>query len=363
MAIQTWTVKINGNSYNFKMKKDYASSIASKLRGVCSLQNTWTELSGVIGVSERKSTLSALFGGGLGKIANPEKYAQDLAGLFSSLPDPITEKDISVIFAKIKTIQDEHTPIVDNRESPEENIKKEEEYKQLLQKNQESENSFLKDWAAKYCESSEYVKLPSGKTAVKISVHYDNSDMMSDYFDSNAHWGFDMILAIVDSRQNRESIARKVLESYPELNKLEWTWNKQDYSMGHGYWLQSETIGKIEEKKTYGGYENPSCWYEISFDSYDKNYLPFKGYEKNEVKEEPKTEEPKEVTVKTESKSNQTVKVKYERDWTWLEFAGKPDETVRETLKTKLGARFSGKRVAWYITSHIEESAIYAAIA
>ncbi|MCL4296197.1 MAG: hypothetical protein KJ077_10735 [Anaerolineae bacterium] len=43
--------------------------------------------------------------------------------------------------------------------------------------------------------------------------------------------------------------------------------------------------------------------------------------------------------------------VNHERDWTWVRFpGGKPPETVREALKATFGARFSGKRVAWYIT-------------
>ncbi len=50
--------------------------------------------------------------------------------------------------------------------------------------------------------------------------------------------------------------------------------------------------------------------------------------------------------------------VAHDRDWTWIYFPGKPDEDVREALKSQFGARFSGKRVAWYIQSHVEETAL-----
>ncbi len=58
-----------------------------------------------------------------------------------------------------------------------------------------------------------------------------------------------------------------------------------------------------------------------------------------------------------------TFEVKHERDWTWLTFSGKPDEAVREALKSTFGARFSGKRMAWYITQHVGRAEIEAAIA
>jgi hypothetical protein len=49
--------------------------------------------------------------------------------------------------------------------------------------------------------------------------------------------------------------------------------------------------------------------------------------------------------------------VKYEGLWTWLYFTGKPDESIRQSLKDH-GFRFSGKRIAWYSTNKIEESEI-----
>ena len=50
------------------------------------------------------------------------------------------------------------------------------------------------------------------------------------------------------------------------------------------------------------------------------------------------------------------------RCWTWLTFGGKPDEAIREALKSQFGARFSGKRMAWYITSHVSAAEIAAAL-
>ncbi len=55
------------------------------------------------------------------------------------------------------------------------------------------------------------------------------------------------------------------------------------------------------------------------------------------------------------------ISVTYERDWTWITFPGKPADNARDALKG-MGARFSGKRCAWYIGQHVEAESILAAI-
>ena len=62
--------------------------------------------------------------------------------------------------------------------------------------------------------------------------------------------------------------------------------------------------------------------------------------------------------ISTNLESNSLfITVTHDRDWTWLKFADKPDESTREILKFH-GGRFSGKRVAWYFTEKIEEAQI-----
>jgi hypothetical protein len=54
--------------------------------------------------------------------------------------------------------------------------------------------------------------------------------------------------------------------------------------------------------------------------------------------------------------------VEHERDWTWIRFPAKPADATLEALRANLGAKFSGKRAAWYITTHIEPANIAAAL-
>lgn len=71
-----------------------------------------------------------------------------------------------------------------------------------------------------------------------------------------------------------------------------------------------------------------------------------------------KPEEPK-INIQNSNNSHNTcITVTFERDWTWINFSSKPSEEIREVLKNKFQARFSGKRVAWYITYHVEQSEI-----
>lgn len=54
--------------------------------------------------------------------------------------------------------------------------------------------------------------------------------------------------------------------------------------------------------------------------------------------------------------------VEHERDWTWIKFPSKPDQTIIDKLKSDLAARWSRKRAAWYIRQHVDQVQIAAAI-
>lgn len=64
-------------------------------------------------------------------------------------------------------------------------------------------------------------------------------------------------------------------------------------------------------------------------------------------------------TKAVENSGNCTPVITHERDWTWIKFPCKPAQSTLETMKSN-GARFSGKRVAWYFTRHVEQDEITA---
>ena len=61
---------------------------------------------------------------------------------------------------------------------------------------------------------------------------------------------------------------------------------------------------------------------------------------------EPQKREMKEVI-------NDGYKIVYEGSWTWIYFKEKPNEEIREKLKS-IGFRFSRRRIAWYFPQKID---------
>jgi len=107
-----------------------------------------------------------------------------------------------------------------------------------------------------------------GYQFVTIRCCYDNSDIMSDYYAGHHQVGDCYVIALVRGTRRSEATARRVIEQIPEIATLNWTWHRENYSMGHGYWLESEPVGNLGGVTTYGGQENPPFWYEIKFDPY-----------------------------------------------------------------------------------------------
>lgn len=139
---------------------------------------------------------------------------------------------------------------------------------------------------------AEPITLPEGKMWVTIQAYYDDSDIMTDYFNPHCPIGPRFALAVVKKGPQRESTARKVVEAIPKLAKLEWTWHRQNWSMGHGYWLESPVMGKYEDIQCYDGRQGAVFWYEIQFNSWDKEMLPSKWF--GEVKPTTETKKPPE---------------------------------------------------------------------
>lgn len=107
-------------------------------------------------------------------------------------------------------------------------------------------------------------KIPDGKILICLNVVFDNSDPMTDYFDRHALVE-SFILAIVPQETKRtEKLVRSIVVKYPDLARVEFTWHKENWSMGNGYYLESGVIGT----RTVRGKENIPCRYEIVFNSF-----------------------------------------------------------------------------------------------
>lgn len=190
--------------------------------------------------------------------------------------------------------------------------------------------------------------------------HHNDSDIMTDYFSSSVTGR--VILAASSHKRDIFSEMRKAAALIPETanlatppdannngekltedNKAWWhpaDEHREKYSMGAGYYLSAE-----------GSY---SGWH-VSKDILWKGGPRREDYICLAIRHDHLKKDGKESKAKSETAGSVTFSVTHERDWTWITFDQKPPEDVRETLKNKYSARFSGKRQAWYICEHIEE--------
>ncbi|MDE2102880.1 MAG: hypothetical protein KGL39_36890 [Patescibacteria group bacterium] len=62
------------------------------------------------------------------------------------------------------------------------------------------------------------VAIPEGMMAVTLTLCYDNSDIVTDYFDRHANLSPEFLLLLVKKQAQTEKLARKAMEiAFPEL--------------------------------------------------------------------------------------------------------------------------------------------------
>ncbi len=137
---------------------------------------------------------------------------------------------------------------------------------QQLRARVEADQKELDRWNAELGGDEKIITAGDGEMLLTIRAYRDDSDSQSDYF--CGHYGVSnpYAIGIVKGRTRRESAARKAIAGVPEFEALRWDWEKEDYSMGHGLFLQSTVVGSLgEEVETYSGLTAPPYWYEIQY--------------------------------------------------------------------------------------------------
>ena len=340
MSLRTYQSTIGEYTVHIKAKKDHSKKIASMIRNVATdLPNHFKEINGIIGGEESTSTLWSPFT--LHKIKDPEGWKAEVKELMESLPDPITLDNLPTIQAHCNRIFDKHVPVEDNRRTPEEETERQAETAQVIKDREDKtharDTALINRWRMPRADK---VSVPEGMIPVVAELNYDDSDSMTDYFNRHCPYGPAFLLGFVKKRSpQREDTIRRFVNLYPELKELDWTWHKEDYSMGHGYWLESNCVGEAEGVTSYGGRTDPALWLEVSFGWIKKDVLPFKGY-------------PGKSNPAPPPSNGNGYTLEHDRNWTWITFHDKPAENIRAALKA-LGGKWSRKRSAWYFRTHI----------
>jgi hypothetical protein len=128
-----------------------------------------------------------------------------------------------------------------------------------------------------------------------------------------------------------------VLARYPTLAKLNWEWNTENWSMGHGNYLMSEFCGQ-EKHGAYDGRDTVSTRYEIRMNAYDREmyaYRDYPGVGAPEPAAQPGTVTQVEIRRNEQLNGIEVV------------FPAKPSQSILDSLK-ELGFRWSRFNNLWY---------------
>jgi len=353
MSTRTYTTTLRkgpgrGKQIALKLRKAAADSVTSKIENALDLGtgNHWKELTGVIGQDESSTVLWTPFGGGV-TFDNPA-YIPACESFLASLPDPIDESNVRDVLTRAAALFDEYIPVIDKRESPEEHAATVADRQETTARHEAEREAARLERAALYAESPDPLTTPDGQIPVIIQLHYNNSDSLSDYYNPQANHGESYLLGYVRKGTPRtERAFRAIVAKYPQLAGLTWTWESGIYE---SRWLQSEPVTTLGENfTTYGGHNNPPAWWNVELGSYQKDLAPFKGYSDTLTPRTPATPTP-------EPGDPAGYTVTHDRDWTWISFETKPDAVTLDKIRPH--ARFSRRRLAWYVTSAVDAETV-----
>jgi len=314
-----------------KLPKETAEKLASTLRSLVQLADGrwYYELTGVQGQEVHKNgPFRLLFGADdKAKIADEPAYVQALQTFWNELPTLIHAEHVPAIQEAANQFFEQHCPEVDKTETPEE-VQARQAALEAAEAAQQAERQTI---IAAYADDAQEITLEKGEIGVILALVYDNSDMMTDYYHPRSAKN-SFLLARMPSKRRQERLLRQVLDRYPDLKAVEWTWHGRDkYSHGPDCYLKSKgTFDYLGTPfKAYSGHEVTRLWYEIRFVSSGR-YLPYKGYHVPSPEPSPSSPIPY---------SPDAIRIEYERTWTWVYFPEKPADAVRAEL-TQMGGQW-----------------------
>ena len=305
--------------------------------------NTYVELTGVIGQSERRSIL-ALMGGS----RNREDVAAAQETIGARFGWTVTKENVNEITAAISTAIEtvqQNRPVEDNRTTPTAEAERREKYTQMAAEQKERATKTAAAFIAHY-GSSEKVTAQPGQMIVTAQICFDNSDMMTDYFDRHASLSQSFALLIVSKQAETERLARRGSEVSPLLSAAEFDWHTEKYSMGHGNYLESkggfELPAELQGLRERQGQKVTRAHWEITFQHVYREPVTLDaiaGYRA------PQTPDPKKP--ETETSSGVTVTENDEKNGIEIRFPSKPSADILDSLKAA-GWRWSRFSACWY---------------
>lgn len=278
-------------------------------------------------VQENEAILFDVFG------ERSEAYSREYDRLFTLFNGKISTDNLTEFLKETeeskKIIQLER-PIRDQRKPKEELEKQDREFKAMQEEQQKRQEEF----------DRQSVEIPSGKIGICLDVCFNDSDIMTDYF--NRHRLLERrLIAIVRKQSETERLARRIIEQVPELKDKEFTWHTEKYSMGHGNYLEATKSHETRDFKAYDGREEVSCFYEVTFTyaGSDTKEIPHEKYYLGDLSET--------RTKEVEKANGKTIRENAEKNGVEIIFNSRPDDEVLTLLKSS-GWRWSRFNGLWY---------------
>jgi len=298
--------------------------------------NTFVELTGVAGQSERSSVLSVLCGSNA-KRADVTAAQEAIGARFGWT---VTAKNVNEIIEAVKAetiILQQNRPVHDERTTPDAEAVRRAEQQRRQEEGKLKAAQASAAFVAHY-GSGEKITVQPGQMAVVARVCFDNSDTMSDYFDRHASLSQSFALLVVPKQAETERLARRGAEL---LADVEFGWHTEKYSMGHGNYLEA-TEGFELPADLQGIRANAQrAHWEITFEHpyHDAKTLDtFKGYGQDQTPPD---------TRKTVQVEGVTVTENDEKNGIEIRFSSKPSAEVLDSLKAN-GWRWSRFSSCWY---------------
>lgn len=298
--------------------------------------NTYVELSGVIGQSERRSVCSVLCGPNTREdvTAAQERIGERFAWT-------VTAQNVNEI---IKALADElvtieqNRPVHDERTTPDAEATRRAEFARIAAEQKAKGDQTAAAFIAHY-GNGEKVTVQPGQIAVVAQVCFDNSDTMRDYFERHASLSQSFVLAVVPKQAETEKLARRGADVSLLLSGVEFDWHTEKYSMGHGNYLESKEGFDlpIDLQGIRGGVQR-GHW-EITFQHAFSDALTLDtiaGYGQDQTAAR--------GSVQVEGV---TISENDEKDGIEIRFASKPAAEVLDLLKAH-GWRWSRFSSCWY---------------
>ena len=306
--------------------------------------NTFVELSGVVGQSERRSVLSVM-GGSNDDRADVTEAQERIGERFGWT---VTAKNVNEIIEAVKAetvILQQNRPVHDERTTPDAEATRRAEQARIAAEAKAKGDQAAAAFIAHY-GNGEKVTVQPGQMAVVARVCFDNSDTMSDYFDRHASLSQSFALLVVDEQAGTEKLARRGAAVSHVLSDVDFDWHTENYSMGHGNYLESKggfelPLG-LQNIRTRNGSGIIRAHWEITFETAYSSPLSLDaiaGYGQQAATDPGKGN--------GQAVTGAAITENEEKNGTEIRFPSKPSAEVLETLKAN-GWRWSRFSACWY---------------